>query len=259
MIRKLGGLHGLILGLLVVFGAYMIEGGSFRALFLISPIIIVFGGTFSATIIGFGWEKFFGAFKLIKLAYNPKKYEVKYLIEIFVELSKKSRQEGLLSVEKDLFRLKYQFPQKLIKYVLDGTDPVSLETIALTEIKSMQERHYSNVHIFSKMGGYSPTMGILGTVMALIITLANAGNDPNVLIQSIATAFIATLWGVFSANLIWFPIADRLKQCHLEEKHMMEISLEGVLALQSGEIPTIIKSRMISMLPQREQQELIAA
>lgn len=102
-------------------------------------------------------------------------------------------------------------------------------------------------------------MGILGTVMALIITLANAGNDPNVLIQSIATAFIATLWGVFSANLIWFPIADRLKQSHLEEKHMMEISLEGVLALQSGEIPTIIKSRMISMLPQREQQELIAA
>ena len=114
MIKKLGGLHGLILGLLVVFGAYMIEGGSFRALFLISPIIIVFGGTFSATIIGFGWEKFFGAFKLIKLAYNPKKYEVKYLIEIFVELSKKSRQEGLLSVEKDLFRLKYHLLQKLL-------------------------------------------------------------------------------------------------------------------------------------------------
>ena len=69
----------------------------------------------------------------------------------------------------------------------------------------------------------------------------------------IATAFIATLWGVFSANIFWLPIADKLKQCHLEEKYMMEVSLEGVLAIQSGEIPSIVKSRLMSLLPQKEQ------
>jgi chemotaxis protein MotA len=103
------------------------------------------------------------------------------------------------------------------------------------------------------MGGYAPTMGIIGTVMGLIMTLANAGTDPNLLIKNIASAFIATLWGIFSANILWLPVGDRLKRCHLEEKNMMEISLEGVLTLQSGEIPSIMKARLLGMLPQKDQ------
>ena len=93
------------------------------------------------------------------------------------------------------------------------------------EMKAMQGRHNAYISMFNKMGGYAPTMGIIGTVMGLIMTLANAGKDPNTLIHSIASAFIATLWGIFSANLLWLPIADKLKQCHLEEKYMMEVSL----------------------------------
>jgi chemotaxis protein MotA len=89
--------------------------------------------------------------------------------------------------------------------------------------------------------------------MGLIMTLANAGADPNSLIKNISTAFIATLWGIFSANILWLPVGDRLKRCHSEEKNMMEISLEGVLTLQSGEIPSIMKARLVGMLPQREQ------
>jgi chemotaxis protein MotA len=123
----------------------------------------------------------------------------------------------------------------------------------------MQERHYSNIHIFTKMGGYAPTMGIIGTVMGLIMTLANAGADPTSLIKNIATAFIATLWGIFSANLLWLPIGDRLKRCHTEEKNMMEIALEGVLTLQSGEIPSIMKARLVGMLPQKEQIRKLSA
>jgi len=131
--------------------------------------------------------------------------------------------------------------------------------LAQLEMKAMQERHFSNINIFVKMGGYAPTMGIIGTVISLIMTLANAGSSPDLLIKNIATAFIATLWGVFSANLIWLPIGDRLKRCHSEEKNMMELSLEAVLTLQSGEIPSIMKARLIGMLPQKEQQEKLAA
>ncbi|MEW6702736.1 MAG: MotA/TolQ/ExbB proton channel family protein [Bacteroidota bacterium] len=253
MINKVGTLIGLLIGLFSIFGAFFIEGGSFRALFLFSSLIIVFGGTFSAIIIGFGLDKFKNIFKLINLAYFPRKYDVNKVIDSFVELSIKARKEGLLSVEKDLSKFVHLFPRKMVKFVLDGTDADSIQSLAQLEMKAMQERHYSNIFIFTKMGGYAPTMGIIGTVMGLIMTLANAGTDPNSLIKNIASAFIATLWGVFSANILWLPIGDRLKRCHLEEKNMMEISLEAVLTLQSGEIPSIMKARLIGMLPQKEQ------
>ncbi len=251
--NKIGTLIGLIIGLFSIFGAFFFEGGSFRTLFLFSSILIVFGGTFSAIIIGFGLDKFKTILSLIRLAYFPKEYDVNKVIDLFVDLSIKARKEGLLSIEKDLDKFGYLFPKKMTKFVLDGTDSDSLQNLAQLELKSMQERHYSNIFIFSKMGGYAPTMGIIGTVMGLIMTLANAGTDPNLLIKNIATAFIATLWGVFSANILWLPVGDRLKRCHLEEKNMMEISLEGVLTLQSGEIPSIMKARLVGMLPQKEQ------
>jgi chemotaxis protein MotA len=177
---------------------------------------------------------------------------------LFVDFSVKSRRQGILSIEGDLIKLEYLFPQKLVRYIIDGTDHDSLQSLASLEMRSMQERHYSNIVIFSKMGGYAPTMGIIGTVMGLIMTLANAGSDPNLLIKNIATAFIATLWGVFSANIIWLPIGDKLKKCHSEEKMMMEISLEAASALLNGEIPSIVKARLLSMLPQKEQQKMLS-
>ncbi len=254
MKKKQGSFYGLLLGIVSIFGSFFLEGGSFKALFLIPPIIIVFGGTFAATMIGFGYEKFKQIYNLIKLAYVPKSFNIKKMIEDIVEIAMKVRKEGLLSIEKNLENLEYIFPQKMLKFVLDGTDSEMIETVAITQIKAMEQRHNSNISIFLKMGGYAPTMGIIGTVMALIMTLANAGEDPTLLIHSIASAFIATLWGIVSANLIWLPIADKLKQCHLEEKHMMEVSLEGVLGIQSGEIPTLVKARMMSMLPLKDQE-----
>lgn len=253
MFNKSGSLYGLMLGFAAIFGAYLLEGGSFNALFLFPAMLIVFGGTFSATIIGVGFDKFKKIFQLIQMAYFPPKYDIHQLIDGFVKISVKSRQEGLLSVEKMLNKLVYPFPKRLMNFVMDGTEIESLESIAYGEMKAMQGRHNTYISMFNKMGGYAPTMGIIGTVMGLIMTLANAGKDPDTLIHSIASAFIATLWGIFSANLIWLPIADKLKQCHLEEKYMMEVSLEGVLAIQGGEIPSIVKSRLTSYLPQKEQ------
>ncbi len=253
MIRKSGTLVGLALGVFSIFGAFFLEGGSVKALFIMSSLIIVFGGTFAAIIIGFGLDKFKDLFMLIRMAYFPRQFDMARVVDVFIELAIKSRNEGLLSIEKDLNKFGHYFPKKMVKYVMDGTDPDSIYNLAQMEMKAMQERHYSNIFIFTKMGGYAPTMGIIGTVMGLIMTLANAGADPNSLIKNIATAFIATLWGVFSANIIWLPIGDRLKKCHLEEKNLMEISLEGVLTLQSGEIPSVMKARLLGMLPQKVQ------
>lgn len=254
MIKKLGNINGLILGVLSVFGAFIWEGGSLNALFLIPPIIIVFGGTFAAVIIGFGFENFLKIFRLIKIAYFPKTYDHQKIIDTLVKLSFKARKEGLLSIESELNNIDFFFCKKLLRNAIDGTDPDLLMDLAEVEMKSIQDRHNQNIFIFTKMGGYAPTMGILGTVMGLIMALSQAGSEPTVLIKSIATAFIATLWGVFSANLIWLPIADRLRKCHQDEKQLMLLSLQGVIAIQSGDIPILVKSRLISMLPQREQE-----
>jgi len=259
MIKKYGSIFGLILGVASIFGSFFLEGGSAKALFLVAPIIIVFGGTFAATIISVGLENFSKIFVLIKLAYFPRKYNLKKLITDYFIISIKARKDGVLSVEKDIDNINYQFPKKLLRYVIDGADGETIESIAVLELRSTEERHFHFANMFNKMGGYSPTMGILGTVMALIITLANAGSDPELLIKNIASAFIATLWGVLSANLFWLPISDRLKKCHQEEKNMMELSLEGTLALQSGEIPSVLKARMISMLPPKEQIALLGS
>lgn len=252
-----GSIFGLFLGIISIFGAFFLEGGSFRALFLLPPMIVVFGGTFAAVIIGFGFDKFKKIFQLARIAYASPKYNIEQMIDGFVYIAQKGRKDGLLAVEGDLNKLLYYYPQKMVRLVLDGTNAEMLENIAYSEMRAIKFRHNSNAFIFNKMGGYAPTMGIIGTVMGLIMTLANAGEDPNVLIHNIASAFIATLWGIFSANLIWLPIADKLKQCHQEETNMMEVSLEGVLALQSGEIPTLIRSRLISTMPRKDQERLL--
>jgi chemotaxis protein MotA len=256
MFKRSGSVYGLLLGFAAIFGAFLFEGGSFNALLLFPAMLIVFGGTFSATIIGVGLDKFKKIIFLTKMAYFPPKYDINRLIDGFVNVSVKSRQEGLLAIESQVNRLLYPFPKKLLHFVMDGTDIDLLENLALGEINATQNRHNQHISMFNKMGGYAPTMGIIGTVMGLIMTLANAGKDPNTLIHNMASAFIATLWGILSANLLWLPIADKLKQCHLDEKHMMEISLEGVMAIQSGEIPSIVRSRLMSLLPQKEQEKI---
>lgn len=256
MVRKYGSIFGLVLGILAIFGSFFLEGGTFRAIFLIPPMIIVFGGTFAAIIIGFGLDKFFKIFPLIKLAYYPIRYDYAKLINVFHEMAIELRRNGILSIEKLLNQFDHYFPQKLVKYFIDGADIDEITNLAKLEMTFTQERHMNNIFIFTKMGGYAPTMGILGTVMGLIMTLSNAGNEPEVLIRNIASAFIATLWGVFTANILWLPIGDKLKQCHLEEKLLMELTLEAVIALRSGEVPSLLRTRMISMLPPRQQEEL---
>ncbi len=257
MKKDYGTFWGLILGVGSIFGAFLIEGGSLKILFLLPALVIVFGGTFSAVIIGFGFDKFKSIFKLIKMAYLPAEYNMVSLINNFVEASMISRREGLLAIEKTIGKIEYLFPRKLFGYLVDGTDFSSLETLAILEIKTVEERHNSNIQIFTKMGGYAPTMGIIGTVMGLIMTLASAGANPDVLIHNIASAFIATLWGIVSANILWFPIGDKLKKCHLQEKKMMEVSLEGVLAIRNGEIPSFVRARLMSMLPQKDQRSIL--
>ncbi|MCL5035358.1 MAG: MotA/TolQ/ExbB proton channel family protein [Bacteroidetes bacterium] len=253
---EIGTVAGLAFGIISIFGSFLMEGGKIGALIMIPAMVIVFGGTFATAMIGTSFNQFGKIWKFAIIAFMPPKHDVEKLIESIVHYATVARKDGLLSLEKELNELQHAFLKKMLRFAIDGTDPQTMRAVADAEMGFLNERHLSNAQIFQKMGGYAPTMGIIGTVMGLIVTLANAGGDPNDLIHHIASAFIATLWGIFTANIIWLPLADKLKTIHGEENLVMEVTLEGVLAVQAGEIPAIVKAKLMAMLPSSQQGEI---
>jgi len=250
---EFGTIAGITLGLAAIFGSFVLEGGKMGALFLLPAMIIVFGGTIATSMIGTPVDMFMKIPKFLMLACFPPKHSVEGIIQAVVEYSTTARKGGLLALESGLADIENPFLKKMLGLAVDGTSPEIIREIADIEMAGITERHHANANIFAKMGGYSPTMGIIGTVMGLIQTLANAGEDSNALIHHIASAFIATLWGVFMANLIFLPISDRLKSIHTEEKTSLEVIVEGVIAIQAGESPTITRTKLYSMLPAKKQ------
>lgn len=253
---EIGTIAGLVFGLVAIFGSFMMEGGDLGALIMIPAMTIVFGGTFATAMIGTSFKQFSQIWRYALIAFIPPKHDVEKLIETIVHYATVARKDGLLALEKELNTPQHAFLKKMLRFAIDGTDPQTMRAVAEAEMGFLNERHNSNAQVFQKMGGYAPTMGIIGTVMGLIVTLANAGGNPNDLIHHIASAFIATLWGIFTANIIWLPIADKLKTIHSEESLVMEVTLEGVLSLQAGEIPAIVKAKLRSMLPSTQQGEV---
>lgn len=250
----IGTFGGIVFGLASVFGSFALEGGEVGGLVLVPAMVIVLGGTIAAAMIGTKPREFSQSWKLVLLTLFPPRYDIEGTIDGIVRYSNIARKDGLLVLEKELPHIENSFLRKIIRFAIDGTDSEALRSIGETEVRYVSERHSRGASIFQKMGGYSPTMGIIGTVMGLIATLASAGQEPNVLIRHIAGAFIATLWGVFMANLVWLPIADKLRSIHNDEELYMDLIVEGVVAIQKGEIPLVIKAKLNSMLPTQFQE-----
>ncbi len=227
--------------------------------FWLPPMLIVFGGTLMAGMAGSSFEQFKKMPFLIKLSFTPKKYDVEKIITQIVMFAGMARKEGILSIEPRLNEVDHPFLKKLFEICIDGADPETLGQIIASEVLHITDRHEANINYFLKLGGYSPTMGIIGTVMGLIATLASAGQDPNVLIHHIASAFIATMWGILMANMFWLPIGDKLQTMHDEEMSVMQVMLDGVNGVQVGETPTVIRARLISVFTLSQQQKYSSA
>jgi chemotaxis protein MotA len=216
-------------------------------------MVIVFGGTAATAIIGTPQKILFSFHILMRIALFPPKIKFIETIQSIVELSEIARKEGILALENKSKDIQNPFFRKMVMLAVDGVEQGVIRESAESEINYLTERHNTNAMMFQKMGGYSPTMGIIGTVMGLISTLANAGEDATTLVHHIASAFIATLWGVFMANIVWLPICDRLKSIHSEEKLYLEMIVEGISSIQSGQNPSIIKIKLYSMLSERDK------
>jgi len=241
----------------MLIGGFLLEGGHFTSLLEPTAAMIVFGGTAGATIASFSMDDIKQVPTLFKIMFTEKKYEVNELISILTGFAEKARREGLLSLERETTAIDDEFLRQGIQLVVDGTDPALVRDILETQIDFTEQRHKIGADIFEAAGGYSPTMGIIGTVMGLVHVLSNLA-DPESLGPSIAVAFIATLYGVAFANVAWLPIGHKLKLKSKQERFMREIGLEGILSIQAGDNPSIVREKLRAFLAAKVRQETAA-
>ncbi len=240
-----------VIGILTAVGAvissFWMEGGKADSVFLVAPMILVVGGTIGVSIVGANGHVALNIPTYLRISFFGREENNSKLIDKIVHIAERSRREGVLSLERELKTLSNRFFAKATLLVIDGVDANTLRDVLYTEISYLTQRHQRGIDLFNRMGGFSPTLGILGTVLALVHTLGSV-NNPDKMAAAIASAFIATLWGVGMANIVYIPIADKLRARHEDEVTSMELIAEGVLAIQAGETPRLIRRRLQSFL-----------
>jgi chemotaxis protein MotA len=245
---------GLLLGIGALLGSFLMEGGRFSALFQGPAMFLVLVGTFGATCITTNFEHLRSVPSLFRIVLMERRIRPAALIDFMLMLSQRARKNGFLSLERELETIKEPFLRKALQLVIDGFETSKIREILEIELAFSEERHQAGAAFFRKMGGFSPTLGIMGTVLGLIHALSNMENSSN-MASAIAGAFIATLWGVALANLVYLPISDKLRQRHLDEAINREIICEGVIALAAGESPRILKTKLMSYLIPSSRRE----
>ncbi|MCL4294722.1 MAG: flagellar motor protein [Anaerolineae bacterium] len=238
---------GLVLGLGAMIGSMVIEGGNPMSLLNVPASVIVFGGCAGALFVAFPLKQVLRLPATIAQCFQPYKGDPQALIDLFVKLADQARRDGLLSLEEEARKIEDDFIKKGVMLIVDGVDPAVVQEVMEIDTSQVAERHKEGIEMLKALGGYGPTMGIIGTVMGLVNVLSRL-SDPENLGHSIATAFIATLYGVASANILWLPMANKLKQKNQSEMNAREVALQGVLAVQAGENPRIVREKLESFL-----------
>lgn len=248
-----------VIGLLLAWGALIValfmEGGKLIDLANPSAFVIVVGGTLGATIIAFSMKQIMGVPQIIRNAFFAKDADLTQIIRAMVEFARKARKEGILVLEEEAKTLDDKFLQMGVQLVVDGTPSEMVQEILETEVVSLQERHKVGESIFTTMGGFAPTLGIIGTVMGLIHMLASL-DEPGKMGSAIAAAFVATLYGVALANLVFLPIGAKLKARTAEEIVAYDMMIEGILSIQAGDSPRMVEAKMLAFLPPRQRESL---
>jgi chemotaxis protein MotA len=238
--------------LVAVFFSMIVDGSSPTLLFKPAPMILVFGGTALAAAGGFMKSDVTKMKDVLKSAMGVAEDSPDEDIAKLVSLAELARRDGLLALDKAAESVEDPFFRRGLEMTADGIDPEEIQDIMEGEIVAMKERHKAGAKFFGDMGGFSPTLGIIGTVIGLIHVLANLSN-PNVIGPAIGSAFTATLWGVLAANLLWLPISNKLKRASELEIHHKKMILDGLLAIQAGSSPRLIQTRLQSYLSTAER------
>lgn len=247
-------LIGLVAAWAAIIIAQILDGGNPAVLFShIAPLLIVFGGGMSAGYIGFGMKDTGTILKSFKIALlPPKRPDSAAAVEQLMKFADAARREGLLALESQAKEVDDKFLRRGLELVIDGTDPDLVREVLEADLAALKERHKVGAAYMTQVGGYAPTLGIVGTVMGLIHVLENL-DKPDMLGPAIAAAFLATLWGVASSNVIFLPMGAKLKRVSAIEVAYRELVLEGLLAIQAGASPRAVGERLKSYLAPSER------
>ncbi|WP_340026083.1 flagellar motor protein [Paenibacillus sp. FSL K6-1096] len=245
---------GLLAGLAAMVGGFLWEGGSLSGLLQPNAALIVFGGTLAAVLVSFPASRLRSTAAGLRLAFGRRHDTSREQAEELISMAGTARRGGVLALEKRAEEHPDRFTREGLLLVVDGNDPAEVRQILELEMDARELKYEGYAKIFEAAGGYAPTMGIIGTVMGLIRVLSNL-TDPSHLGASIAVAFTATLYGVASANLIFLPIASKIKSRCQSELNGMEMLLVGILSIQNGDHPHLVRKKLSSFLPGSTGQE----
>ena len=244
---------GIGIALFALMVGMIMDGGSPAALLAPSSILLTFGGTIGAATAGMLMSDAKGLPTILKTALTTKVTAPDASVAVVVSFAEKARRQGLLALEEEARQIDDAFLRKGIEMAVDGADPEEIRDIMEQDLEAMKSRHRAGAQFFQNMGGFAPTMGIIGTVMGLLHVLQNL-STPATLGPMIAAAFTATLWGVMQANVFWLPISNKLKRTSEIEVRRMELLFEGILAITGGREPRVVEQRLLSYLSPKEQE-----
>lgn len=241
------GILGIVVGMAFILVAQALEGGNIGQLTQPTAAMIVFGGTAGAVIASFPAGDLKVAAGLMKDIIFPPSVDFQKLIAEIVGYAQKARKEGVIVLEKEAKNASDILLTMGLEAVSDGADPSLVQGMMENQITQLEEKVGKGSKVLEAGGGYSPTFGIIGAVMGLIQVMQNL-SDPSKLGAGIAVAFVATVYGLFLANLILLPFASRIKFSYQKIFTAKELMLEGVLAIQAGESPALIERKLQSFI-----------
>lgn len=234
---------GIFIAFIAIIGGYAYEGGAIGTLFHLSAFIIVIGGSFGAVMLQTPKQDFINGLRMLPQAWQGDKYHFTVYLHKIQYWAETARQRGFLALEQEIEQEPEPFVQKALMMLVDGAEHETLRDSLQMQVELESEHKLRAANIFEALGGYSPTIGILGAVLGLIQAMSHI-NDPSVLGQGIATAFIATIYGVGAANIIFIPIGEKLKAKIDQEILFREMMINGIVAAANGENPQLIARRL---------------
>ncbi|HDG97731.1 MAG TPA: flagellar motor protein [Desulfobacterales bacterium] len=247
-------LVGIVLSFALVLSAIMM-GGSLSIFINIPSVMIVVGGTLGATMINYPLPDILKVTKVVKNAFFMKKMTASELIATFVNLAGVARREGILALESKLNEMEDEFMKKGMQLSVDGLEPAAIKEILETEIDAIQDRHKLGAEIFTTMGTFAPALGMIGTLIGLVQMLQTM-SDPSTIGPAMAVALLTTFYGAVMANIMFLPIAGKLKNRSSEEVMMKDLMTEGVISIAKGENPRVIEQKLNAYLPPQMRQSL---
>jgi chemotaxis protein MotA len=240
-------LLGLVVGLAGILSGQILEGGDLSILFQSAAFLIVFGGTLGAVMVQCPAKVFVTAIKMGRWAFIPPHSSSQELIRQLINLSALARKEGILALEGRMKSISDPFLRKGLQLLVDGNSADKIRETLDVDIHSWEQLRWQSARVWEAAAGYSPTIGIIGAVLSLMHVMQNL-SEPSKLGSGIAVAFVATIYGVAFANLLFLPIANKLKSILMEQAHIQEMVVDGLVGIANGDHPKLVETKLQSYI-----------